>query len=50
MGTQDEEPVAGADPLLTDPETGSTPADPVVDDVGLPPAGEDPMAGEAPSG
>ncbi len=32
-----------------DPDTGSTPEDPAVDDTGLPPAGKDPMAGESPS-
>ncbi len=35
--------------LASDPVTGSTPTDPSVDDVGLPPGGDDPMAGEAPS-
>jgi hypothetical protein len=43
----DEDP---ADDLATDPATGSTPTDPMVDEVGPPPAGRDPMAGEAPGG
>ena len=43
----DEDP---SDDLETDPATGSTPTDPMVDEVGPPPAGRDPMAGEAPSG
>jgi hypothetical protein len=38
------------DLVATDPSTGSTPPDPRVDEVGPPPAGADPMAGEAPSG
>jgi len=36
--------------LRTDPETGSTPTDPAAEESGPPPAGEDPMAGPAPSG
>jgi hypothetical protein len=32
-----------------DPVTGSTEPDPAAQDTGLPPAGRDPMAGEAPS-
>jgi hypothetical protein len=50
-GSEDEAP---PDPpvegLATDRETGSTPTDPKVDEVGIPPAGGDPMGGEAPSG
>lgn len=40
---------ADGDELRDDPTTGSTREDPSVDDVGLPPAGKDPMTGEAPS-
>ncbi|MET0728995.1 MAG: hypothetical protein ABWZ76_11930 [Acidimicrobiales bacterium] len=38
------------DGLSSDPETGSTKRDPAADESGLPPAGEDPMGGAAPSG
>jgi hypothetical protein len=37
------------DDLAEDPVTGSTPKPPDSGDSGLPPAGDDPMAGEAPS-
>ncbi|MDP1819243.1 MAG: hypothetical protein Q8K58_05040 [Acidimicrobiales bacterium] len=33
-----------------DPVTGSTKPDPMIDETGLPPAGDDPMGGQAPSG
>lgn len=39
-----------ADDLAEDPQTGSTPEAPQVEESGLPPAGDDPMGGEAPSG
>lgn len=34
----------------TDPKTGSTKPDPTAGESGLPPAGDDPMSGPAPSG
>jgi hypothetical protein len=34
----------------TDPKTGSTKPDPAAGESGLPPAGDDPMSGPAPSG
>jgi hypothetical protein len=37
------------DPLHGDPRTGSSSEDAAVEEVGLPPAGKDPMAGEAPT-
>lgn len=43
--TGDPEPT---EPLREDPETGSTPTDPVAEETG--PYGTDPMAGPAPSG
>lgn len=36
--------------LRSDPETGSTAPDPASEGSGLPPAGDDPMSGPAPSG
>jgi hypothetical protein len=53
---QNEPPASSADTeddqvaIGEDPETGSTVADPSAEDSGLPPGGEDPMAGEALSG
>jgi hypothetical protein len=49
-GREGAPPQEPADVVATDPETGSTPPDPRAGEVGLPPAGADPMAGEAPSG
>lgn len=45
-GTDDDEP----EEISEDPNTGSTKPDPTEKTTGLPPAGQDPMAGEAPSG
>jgi hypothetical protein len=47
-GSPDVPEPSEENPVRSDPKTGSTPAEP--NSSGLPPAGTDPMAGEAPSG
>lgn len=46
----DEVELRESDPFGGDPQTGSSPPDPSMEDSGLPPAGDDPMGGPAPSG
>jgi hypothetical protein len=46
----DEIDIEESDPFGGDPTTGSSRPDPTAKESGAPPAGDDPMGGEAPSG
>lgn len=46
----DEIELDESDPFDGDPETGSSRPDPSIEETGAPPAGDDPMAGPAPTG